>query len=80
MLSPSKTEATEGDSVQFEVVETTDDERWITDLLWDFGDGETAEGWWGSHSYDSTGTDTVALTATDNTGESTTHEVELTVE
>ncbi|MFC7193990.1 PKD domain-containing protein [Halosimplex aquaticum] len=43
-------------------------------------DGETAEGWWASHSYGSAGAYTVALTATDNTDHSTTHEVEITVE
>lgn len=77
---PSTTEPAVDETVEFEARDCSGDERWITDLEWDFGDGETAEGWWASHRYDESGTYTVALTATDNTGESTTHEVELTVE
>jgi len=56
------------------------DDRWVDALAWDFGDGTTGEGWWASHEYDAAGTYTVELTATDNTGHTTTDTVEITVE
>ncbi|WP_436926963.1 PKD domain-containing protein [Halosimplex amylolyticum] len=77
---PSTTEPAVDETVEFEARDCSGEDRWITDLAWDFGDGTTAEGWWTSHSYGSAGTYTVALTATDDTDHSTTHEVEITVE
>ncbi|WP_415380109.1 PKD domain-containing protein [Halosimplex sp. TS25] len=77
---PSTTAPAVDETVEFEARDTSGDDRWIDALTWAFGDGTTAEGWWASHAYGSTGTYTVELTATDNTGHSTTHEVEITVE
>ncbi|WP_123537844.1 PKD domain-containing protein [Halosimplex salinum] len=77
---PSATEVAVDESVEFEARDCSGEDRWIEGLEWEFGDGETAEGWWASHSYGSTGTYSVALTATDNAGQSTTHEVEISVE
>ncbi|WP_436929518.1 PKD domain-containing protein [Halosimplex halobium] len=77
---PSTTDAAVDETVEFEARDCSGEDRWIDALAWAFGDGTTAEGWWVSHAYETAGTYTVALTATDNTGHSTTHEVEITVE
>jgi len=79
-LDPSTTSASVGERVTFQVVDTSGSRNWITALDWTFGDGTTATGWWNAHSYSSAGTYTVALTATDNQGNSTTYEVTITVE
>ncbi|WP_082223308.1 endo-1,4-beta-xylanase [Halosimplex carlsbadense] len=76
---PSATEAGVDERLTFAVEDLSGQNRWITDLQWEFGDGESAEGWWTEHRYDSAGTYTVSLTATDNLGYSTTDEVEITV-
>lgn len=78
-LSPSTTSADVDERITFSVDDTSGSDRWITDLSWAFGDGTTGSGWWNSHQYDEAGTYTVALTATANTGEQTTHEVTITV-
>ena len=78
-MRPSTTSASVGERVTFGVEDATGDQTWLTEVAWDFGDGATATGWWVSHSYDAPGTYTVALTATDNEGTATTHEVEITV-
>jgi len=78
-LRPSTTSANVGERVTFEVADTSGDSHWITSLEWTFGDGTTATGWWNDHVYDAAGTYTVALTATDDTGTSTTHEITVTV-
>jgi|AntDeeMinimDraft_5_1070356.scaffolds.fasta_scaffold00103_41 chitodextrinase len=78
-MSPSTTSAGVGERVTFGVTDTTDSGTWIGSLSFDFGDGDSATGWWAEHAYDSTGTYTVALTATNNEGGSTTHEVAITV-
>ncbi|WP_114577085.1 endo-1,4-beta-xylanase [Saliphagus sp. LR7] len=76
---PGTTEAAVGERITFDVEDATGEGRWIDSLEWTFGDGTTGTGWWVEHRYDETGTYTVALTATDNTDHSTTHEVEITV-
>ncbi|WP_226011675.1 carbohydrate-binding protein [Halomicrobium salinisoli] len=68
-----------GERITLRVNDTSGTGRWIDSLEWEFGDGATGTGWWQSHSYGSAGTYTVALTATANTGETTTHEVTITV-
>ncbi|CCQ34236.1 chitinase protein [Halorhabdus tiamatea SARL4B] len=78
-LDPGTTDAAVGEWVPFAIVDTTDSDHWITGLSWSFGDGTTATGWWNAHTYESAGTYTVALTATNDAGESTTHEVIVTV-
>ena len=78
-LVPSTTEAAVGERITFRVDDATDDDAWIDGLEWAFGDGTTASGWWNAHTYDEAGTYTVALTATDNEGTTTTHEVTIEV-
>jgi len=78
-LDPSTTEASVGERITFAVTDTTGSDRWIDSLDWAFGDGTTASGWWNAHAYDEAGTYTVALTATANDGQTTTHEVTITV-
>lgn len=78
-IQPSATEVSAGDRVEFEVEDTSGDERWIDGLEWDLGDGTSATGWWTDHSYSTAGEYTVTLTATDNTGTETTHEIVVSV-
>jgi len=78
-MDPSTTAASVGERITFRVNDTSGSSNWLTDLAFDFGDGTTATGWWAAHSFDSPGTYTVTLTATDNGGASTTHEVTITV-
>lgn len=78
-IEPSKTDATVGERVEFEAADVTDEDRWIDSLAWDLGDGTTRTGWWTNHCYDDPGEYTVALTATANDGETTTHTVSVIV-
>ena len=79
VFEPSTTSASVGERITFQVEDTTGDGTWIDSLEWAFGDGTTGTGWWNEHTYDSAGTYTVSLTATDNEGTATTFEVEITV-
>ncbi|SFR91490.1 Endo-1,4-beta-xylanase, GH35 family [Halomicrobium zhouii] len=76
---PSTTDADVGERVEFRVEDTSGQGRWIDTLEWDLGDGSTESGWFAATEYESSGTYTVELTATDNLGYSTTNEVEITV-
>ncbi len=78
-VEPSATAAAVDERITFQVVDTSGNDRWITALDWAFGDGTTATGWWNAHTYDTAGTYTVALTATDNEDATTTHEITITV-
>ena len=78
-IQPSTTEPSTGERLEFLVKDTTDNDRWIESLEWDLGDGASATGWWTDHRYDEPGEYSVVLTATDNTGHSTTDEVTITV-
>lgn len=69
---PSTIDAVVGERVTFEVDDVTGSDRWITSLSWSFGDGESSNGWWADHRYDTTGDYAVELEAVDNTGTSTT--------
>ncbi|WP_226012788.1 PKD domain-containing protein [Halomicrobium salinisoli] len=79
-IDPRATEVEAGDWLPFSVTDRSGSDAWITSLEWDFGDGETGSGWWVAHTYDSPGTYTVALTATDDDGRSTTDEVTVEIE
>ncbi|WP_254525232.1 PKD domain-containing protein [Natrinema caseinilyticum] len=79
-IRPSTTSASVGERIDFVVADnTTDRDAWITALQWDFGDGTTADGWYVAYVYGSPGTYTVALTATDSAGTTTTHEITISV-
>ncbi len=78
-IDPSTTSAEVGERIEFTAVDTTSQGNWIESLEWDFDDGTTASGWWNAHSYDSSGEYTVTLTAADQRGRETTHEVTISV-
>jgi endo-1,4-beta-xylanase len=78
-MVPSTTSASVGERITFQVDDSSNSGNWIVSLAWSFGDGDTATGWWQAHTYDSGGSYTVELTATDNEGRSTTDEVTITV-
>jgi hypothetical protein len=78
-IDPSTTSAGVGDLVQFHVNDTSGSGTWITGLEWDLGNGTTSSGWYADQRYQSAGTYTVSLTATDSEGTSTTHEVTVTI-
>ncbi|RRJ31808.1 fibronectin type III domain-containing protein [Halocatena pleomorpha] len=78
-IASSTTTAAVDERITFQVEDTSGSGQWITALDWAFGDGTTATGWWNEHAYDAAGTYTVALTATDNEDDTTTHEVTITV-
>ncbi len=78
-IDPNTTTASVGERITFQVTDTSGSDQWITALDWAFGDGTSATGWWNEHAYDAAGTYTVALTATDNEGDTTTHEITVTV-
>ncbi len=78
-IDPNTTTASVGERITFQVTDTSGSDQWITALDWAFGDGTSATGWWNEHAYDAAGTYTVALTATDNEDDTTTHEITVTV-
>lgn len=78
-IDPGTTSAAVGERITFRVNDTTGNRGWIDTLEWDFDDGTTGTGWYQSHRYGSTGTYTVTLTATINTGETSTHQVDISV-
>ena len=78
-LRPSASRVTVGERISFDVEDRTGNDRWIDSLDWAFGDGSTGSGWWNDHRYDDPGTYVAMLTATDNTGHSTTRGVTITV-
>ncbi|PCR91868.1 fibronectin type III domain-containing protein [Natrinema ejinorense] len=78
-IDPSATDVETGERIDFRVTDNTPDDIWIEGLEWDLGDGTSASGWHAGHSYGSSGNYTVTLTATDQRGRETTHEVTITV-
>ncbi|WP_222915749.1 fibronectin type III domain-containing protein [Natrinema sp. SYSU A 869] len=78
-IDPSATDVDAGERIDVRATDNTPDDIWIDGLQWDFDDGTTASGWHAGHSFDSSGAYTVTLTATDQRGRETTHEVEITV-
>ncbi|CAD5991104.1 conserved exported protein of unknown function [Agreia sp. COWG] len=59
-------------SVAFDASGSADQDGTIATYAWDFGDGQTATGATPTHAYSTAGDHAVALTVTDNSGESTT--------
>ncbi len=76
---PSATRVDAGESVDFEA-EDVSGEYSIDSLTWDLGDGTTATGWSATHSYDGPGEYTVTLTATAESGCTTSHSETITVD
>jgi len=72
--------ATTGQSVTFIGGGSTDPDGTITSYAWNFGDGTTGTGVNATHTYVTTGSFTVTLTVTDNSGNtnSTTHAITVT--
>jgi len=59
-------------ATQFDASESYDEDGYITDWQWSFGDGTTGSGETVDHIYDLAGTYTVRLTVIDDSGESNT--------
>ncbi|RRJ31460.1 PKD domain-containing protein [Halocatena pleomorpha] len=78
-IDPSTTSASIGELIQFNVNNTADSGNWINSLEWDLGNGTTATGWYTDERYQSAGTYTVTLTATNNNGDTTTDSVDITI-
>ena len=77
---PSATDVQVGESIDFEAADVSGGEYSVDSLTWEFGDGTTATGWSASHSYDALGEYAVTLTATAESGCTTTHTVPITVD
>nr|WP_274323151.1 PKD domain-containing protein [Halosimplex aquaticum] len=76
---PSATEVDPDESIDFEA-EDVSGEYSIDSLTWEFGDGATATGQSATHSYDGPGEYTVTLTATAESGCTTSYSEAITVE
>lgn len=66
-------------TVAFDGSTSTDADGPISSHAWQFGDGTTALGPTTSHTYGAPGTYTAVLTVTDNTGQTHSHAVDITV-
>jgi len=78
-IDPDTTSASVGERVAFRVTDTTGSGNWIDSLSWTLGNGETGSGWYVDTTYDSAGSYTVTLDATNDDGETTTDEVVVDV-
>uniref|UniRef100_UPI0026355820 cohesin domain-containing protein n=1 Tax=Haloplanus sp. TaxID=1961696 RepID=UPI0026355820 len=81
-ITAERTSASVGDIIEFDALDSTSDDRSANVTYeWDFGDGTTVTDGVVAHEYDTAGTYTVTLTATDTvTGETTTDTVEVVIE
>ncbi len=78
-IDPSTTSAGVGDLVQFHLTNQSPSGTWLTSLEWDLGNGSTGTGWYTDERYQSAGSYTVTLTATNNEGTTTTDEVTVNI-
>ncbi|RLM59926.1 PKD domain-containing protein, partial [Halorubrum sp. Atlit-26R] len=81
-IRAEQTSGAVGEIIEFDAYNTTSEDRTANVTYeWDFGDGATKTGEVVAHEYDTAGTYTVTLTATDTvTGETTADEVEVVIE
>jgi PGF-CTERM protein len=81
-ITAEQTSGAVGEIIEFDALDSTsEDRRANVTYEWDFGDGTTLTDGVVAHEYDTAGTYTVTLTATDTvTGETTTDEVEVVIE
>lgn len=68
VINYSPTNPDTGTAVDFDAINSFDDDGSITSYEWDFGDGTTATGETVTHTYDTADEYTVILTVTDNDG------------
>jgi len=78
-IDADTTSASVGERVAFRVTDTTGSGNWIDSLSWSLGNGDTGSGWYVDTTYDSAGSYTVELDATNNEGTTTTDEVTVTI-
>ncbi|WP_246022871.1 glycoside hydrolase family 11 protein [Halosimplex halophilum] len=78
-IDPDTTSASVGERVAFRVTDTTESGNWVDSLSWSLGNGESASGWYADTTYDSAGSYTVELDATNNEGTTTTDSVTVDV-
>ncbi|QPV62801.1 endo-1,4-beta-xylanase [Halosimplex litoreum] len=78
-IDPDTTSAAVGERVAFRVTDTTGSGNWIDSLSWTLGNGDTGAGWYTDTTYDSAGSYTVQLDATNDEGETTTDTVTVDV-
>ncbi|NOX43180.1 MAG: PKD domain-containing protein, partial [Gammaproteobacteria bacterium] len=69
VITAPPTTGTTGTAVTFNGANSTDADGTVETYAWDFGDGGTGTGAIASYAYTTAGTYTVALTVTDNTGD-----------
>jgi PKD repeat protein len=75
----SPTNPTTDENIYFDASSSTDPDGDIVSYQWNFGDGSTAEGVSVNHKYADAGTFTVSLKVTDNTGNTSSANKNLTV-
>ncbi len=78
-FNASPSSAPTGTPISFDATSSYDPDGTVTAWSWTFGDGNTGSGLTTSHSYNTAGTYTIALTVTDNSGSTGTTTVQITI-
>lgn len=79
VLSTEETVVPTHTAIPFHAIESFDPDGELQRYLWDFGDGETAEGVSVEHTYRKSGDYVVSLTVTDDIGETRTQTLDMNV-